>query len=143
MKSQDSKQNQKTFLEFQTKTINVPMNKQISSQIEAVKENPNYSNLLSYFDSSSGIIPIVSKLPYHLQEKWTMRASSQKLRFDIPYPFVLFGDFLQEMSEIRNDAGFQYEDSPNVNGPVKNKKNKSTIVLPCESEVKLNKYTAG
>ena len=32
--------------------------------------------LLGYFDSSSGIRPIVAKLPYTLQEKWTSRASS-------------------------------------------------------------------
>ena len=70
------KQNLKTLFELQTKTINVC----ILTQLEAVKENLNYSSLLSYFDSSSGTIPIVSKLPFNLQKKWTMRASSYKSR---------------------------------------------------------------
>ena len=102
------KQNLDALLELQTKTINVFM---------------SYSTLLSYFHSSTGIIPIVSKLPFNLQEKWTMRASSYKSRSDIPNPpFSYFVDFLQEMSKIRNDPGFQYKGSPNVNGPVQNKK---------------------
>ena len=60
-----------------------------------------------------------------------------KLEIDIPYPFFLFGDFLQEMSKIRNDEGIP--ECQSLTGPVKNKKNKSTTVLPCETEVELNK----
>jgi len=41
----------------------------ILTQIESTKENPEYSSLLAYFDSSSGIIPIIEKLPYNIQEK--------------------------------------------------------------------------
>ena len=40
-------------------------------EIEATKENKNYKTLLA---SSSGVAPIVAKLPYQLQEKWTNRA---------------------------------------------------------------------
>ena len=41
----------------------------ILSEIEYHKENPKLGCLLAYFDSSSGINPIVEKLPYGLQEK--------------------------------------------------------------------------
>lgn len=50
----------------------------ILAEIEAAKENPKYSTLLSYFDSSSGIIPIISKLPCNLQDKWTTQALNYK-----------------------------------------------------------------
>ena len=46
----------------------------ILSEIEATKQDKKYQTLLAYFDSSSGINPIVCKLPYGLQEKWTTRA---------------------------------------------------------------------
>lgn len=36
----------------------------ILSEIEAVKDNVEYSTLLAYFDTSSGILPIVNKLPH-------------------------------------------------------------------------------
>ena len=47
----------------------------ILTEIESAKANPQYSTLLAYFDSSSGINHIVQKLPYGLQEKWTNQAS--------------------------------------------------------------------
>lgn len=76
----------------------------ILAEIEAIKEDPNYSALLSYFDSSSRINPIVNKVPFNIQEKWTMRASNYKTKKSVPYPpFSYFVEFLQEMSKIRND----------------------------------------
>lgn len=90
----------------------------ILAEIEAIKEDPNYSALLSYFDSSSGINPIVNKLPFNIQEKWTMRASNYKTKKSVPYPpFSYFVEFLQEMSKIRNDPGFQYEASLSAHTP--------------------------
>ena len=41
----------------------------ILTEIESVMLNPQYATLLSYYNSSSGVIPIVSKLPHFLQEK--------------------------------------------------------------------------
>ena len=35
----------------------------ILTEIESAKENPRYSVLLSYFDSSSGVFLIINKLP--------------------------------------------------------------------------------
>ncbi|KAK3086079.1 hypothetical protein FSP39_013163 [Pinctada imbricata] len=82
----------------------------IVAEIIGCKENPKYATLLSYFDSSSGIIPIINKLPRNLQEKWTTQASNYKKKHQTAYPPLSFlGEFLQEMSRIRNDPGFQYE----------------------------------
>ena len=41
----------------------------ILTEIESALVNPLYTTLLSYFNSSSGVAPIVSKRPYALQEK--------------------------------------------------------------------------
>lgn len=112
----------------------------ILAEIEAIKEDPNYSALLSYFDSSSGINPIVNKLPFNIQEKWTMRASNYKTKKSVPYPpFSYFVEFLQEMSKIRNDPGFQYEASSSAPTPNQYRKTKNTTVLSCKTEVEPNR----
>ena len=38
-------------------------------EIESLKADPKYDSLLSYFDSSLGISPIVSKSPCNIQDK--------------------------------------------------------------------------
>jgi hypothetical protein len=48
----------------------------IMIEIESLMANPQYTVLLSYFNSSSGVLPIINKLPYNIQEKWTMRAAN-------------------------------------------------------------------
>ena len=84
----------------------------ILAEIEAAKENTRYHALLAYFDASSGISPIVSKLPYNLQEKWTSRAVSYKRQHDTTFPpFSVFADFIRDMSRIKNDPGLNYENS--------------------------------
>jgi hypothetical protein len=35
-------------------------------EIESLVANPQYTVLLSYFNSSSGVLPIINKLPYNL-----------------------------------------------------------------------------
>lgn len=42
----------------------------ILTEIESAKENEQYATLLSYYDSSSGVNPIIGKLPQGQQEKW-------------------------------------------------------------------------
>lgn len=42
----------------------------ILTEIESTKENEQYATLLSYYDSSSGVNPIIGKLPQGQQEKW-------------------------------------------------------------------------
>jgi hypothetical protein len=41
----------------------------ILSELESTKCDEQYSHSPSFIDSSTGIIPIVNKLPYALQEK--------------------------------------------------------------------------
>ena len=61
----------------------------ILSEIEYHKENPKLWCLFAYFDSSSGINPIVEKLPYGLQEKWITRASRYKSKYEVAFsPFT-------------------------------------------------------
>ena len=75
-------------------------------------ENKLYSSLLSYFNTSSGIIPIINKLPFQLQEKWTTRAVNYKKNHGVTFPpFSVFAEYIREMSQIKNDPGFQYETS--------------------------------
>ena len=86
----------------------------ILSEIEATKQDKKYQTLLAYFDSSSGINPIVCKLPYGLQEKWTTRAVNYKRQNDAAFPpFSIFADFIRDMSRVKNDPGLTYE-SPSV-----------------------------
>lgn len=85
----------------------------ILGEIEAVKDDAKYQSLLAYYDSSSGVIPIVNKLPYNIQEKWTTRAAGYKKFHNVPFPpFSVFVDFIREMSKIRNDPGFAYNLPP-------------------------------
>ena len=44
------------------------------SEIEALKLDPKYSSILGYYDASSGVIPIVNKLPFNLREMWVTHA---------------------------------------------------------------------
>ncbi|MES9969565.1 MAG: hypothetical protein ABW092_05990, partial [Candidatus Thiodiazotropha sp.] len=102
----------------------------ILSEIEAAKENRNYQNLLAYFDSSSGVAPIVAKLPYQLQEKWTNRAVAYKKSNNVSYPpFPVFSSFIREMSKIKNDLGFDYERCSPIGREAPNKSNPSRPVI--------------
>nr|XP_034318941.1 uncharacterized protein LOC105335138 [Crassostrea gigas] len=86
----------------------------ILSELESTKSDVHYSQLLSYFDTSSGINPIVNKLPYGLQEKWTTRASMYKKQYKVPFPpLSVFIDFIRDMSEVKNDPAFVY-DNPRI-----------------------------
>ena len=79
------------------------------SEIESLKEDPKYATLLAYFDSSVGISPVVNKLPYNLQDKWTTRASNFNKVHSVSNPrFWVFTEFIREQAKIRNDPGFMY-----------------------------------
>jgi hypothetical protein len=82
----------------------------ILTEIESVKENPRYAILLSYFDSSSGVTPIINKLPHGLQEKWVSQAAKYKKQFNVPFPpFGFLVNFIRELSTMKNDPGLQYD----------------------------------
>ena len=82
----------------------------IVAEIESIKENEKYQTLFAYFDSSSGVSPIVCKLPYNLQEKWTTETVKYKKQFGVAYPpFTFFASFVREMSKVKNDPSFIYD----------------------------------
>ena len=83
------------------------------SEIEALKEVGHYQSLLSYYDTSSGVNPIICKLPYGLQEKWTTKAMDYKQTFRVPYPpFSFFAKFIRDLAKMKNDPSFLYESQP-------------------------------
>ena len=82
----------------------------IVSEIEAIKEDPQYSALLGYYDSSSGVNPIVCKLPHGIREKWITQASKYKQTHNVPFPpFSFFARFLRDISKVRNDPSLTYD----------------------------------
>lgn len=88
----------------------------IVTEIDSLKENPTYSTLLAYFDSSSGVNPIVAKLPHSIQEKWITEASNHKLRSGTPYQaFPVFVAFLEKITRIKNDPSLQFETAQDAN----------------------------
>ena len=91
----------------------------ILSQIESLKESNLYQSLFAYFDTSSGVNPIVSKLPYSLQDKWTTKAMNYKSSHNVPYPpFTFFVKFVGDMAKMKNDPCFSYQNST-TDKPVK------------------------
>lgn len=88
----------------------------IVSDIESLKENPVYSTLLAYFDSYSGVNPIVAKLPHYIQEKWVTEATNYKLRTGHLYPtFPVFVAFLEKITRMKNDPSLQFDTLPDAN----------------------------
>lgn len=82
----------------------------ILSEVEAVKEDEKYAALLSYFDSSAGILPVLNKLPYSIQGKWTNHAVNYMKKQNVTFPpFSVFVEFMREISRVPNDPSFQYD----------------------------------
>ena len=82
----------------------------IVAEIEAIKQDPKYASHLGYYDSSSGVTPIVNKLSYGLREKWVTQASKYKQTHDVPFPpFSFFVKFLRDIRKIRNDPSLSYD----------------------------------
>ena len=76
----------------------------IVSEIDSLKNDPHYRQLLAYYDTSAGVNQILNKLPYYLQQKWMDRASKYKHLHNVTYPpFGEFATFLREMSNRYND----------------------------------------
>ncbi|XP_061166266.1 uncharacterized protein LOC133175165 [Saccostrea echinata] len=102
----------------------------ILAEINSVKENPTYSTLLSYYDTSSGVLPIIQKLPYSIQEKWTARAVRYKKNHSAVFPpFSEFLDFIQEISYIKNDPGLNYDSNNNMEKPLSISRNRVNVKI--------------
>ncbi|XP_061170947.1 uncharacterized protein LOC133180435 [Saccostrea echinata] len=83
----------------------------ILDEILAAKEDIRYQSLLAYFDASTGVTPIVMKLPYQLQEKWTNTAVKYISEHHVVFPpFHVFANFIREQSRIKNNPSFAYTD---------------------------------
>ena len=82
------------------------------TEMEAIKENPMYSSLLSYLDTPAGINPIVNKLPFHLQERWVGEAVKYKSSHDVispPFPFLI--KFIHRLARVKNDPCLEMQHS--------------------------------
>lgn len=88
----------------------------VLSEILSRKENSKFEKLLSYFDTSGGINPIVKKLPTPMQNKWRDKATSYKRAKEVPYPpFSFFVEFVTEEASKYNDPGLKFDSDQNNN----------------------------
>ncbi|VDI62278.1 Hypothetical predicted protein [Mytilus galloprovincialis] len=86
----------------------------ILCEIQFVENNPQYSQVLAYYDSSTGVNQIVNCLPHNLQEKWSTEAIKYKKRRNMLYPpFSFFVDFTYDMAKWRTDPSFQFAPQTN------------------------------
>ena len=98
----------------------------ILAEIQSVKENPQYAPQLSSYDSSSDIKPIVTKLPFDMQNKWRDCATRYKKDHGVLFPpFHYFVNFIQDLATKHNDPGFIYETDGSSSGASRSD-NKST-----------------
>jgi hypothetical protein len=105
------------------------------SEIEAAMENPALRDVLAYFNSSTGIMPIVSKLPYNLQERWVTHATDYKRRCKVSFPpFSYFVQYVNDMARMKNDPSLQLE------APVRNANVKKTTLKPADAGSKVQRY---
>lgn len=84
----------------------------ILSEILCLKEDPKYAALLSFYDTSAEVNPILSKLPPFLQNKWMDRAVRYKNINKVTFPpFSYFSSYIGEMCSALNDPSFAFEQS--------------------------------
>ncbi|VDI81184.1 Hypothetical predicted protein [Mytilus galloprovincialis] len=105
----------------------------VLAEIQAVKEKPEYSALLSFYDTAVGVNPTISKLPAGLQSKWRDRAASYKRKHCVIFPpFTFFCDFVLEMAEVMNDPSFDFEFSGTSHEPRNRPNNRNVSVAKTE-----------
>ena len=62
-------------------------------EIESVKENPQYATLLSYYDSPSGVNPIIN----HCRTNGYQQSTKSTKYYSVPFPpFSFLVDFINE-----------------------------------------------
>ncbi|XP_036952753.1 uncharacterized protein LOC119018863 isoform X3 [Acanthopagrus latus] len=75
-------------------------------ELECAKEDGVLQGL-SYLDTARGVKQIVEKLPYNLQEKWTIFGSKYKEDYAVAFPpFTVFSKFVRQQAKIKNDPSF-------------------------------------
>ena len=71
--------------------------------------------LLGNLDFSSGVLPIIAKLLYGLQETWTSHAVKYKQSHQVIFPpFTVLVDFIAKASRIKKDPSFVYDSALNT-----------------------------
>ena len=110
----------------------------ILAEVECVMNNPSYLPLFSYFNSSAGVNPIVSKLPGMIQAKWADRVVKYKSRNRISYPpFGEFCAFIREMSARFNDPSLPNNFAASApSASVSNSQGSSFNAVPLSSKPK-------
>ena len=109
----------------------------ILSEVESLKEDTDYGLLLSYYDTSAGINPIVAKLQTGLQEKWTNHAVKYITTHDVHFPpFSEFAQFIRNTIKIKNNPCFMYGLIPTVAQPQTFSKDKTA---PTREQVSFRK----
>ncbi|KAK3108867.1 hypothetical protein FSP39_017555 [Pinctada imbricata] len=73
--------------------ITLPKDKQrlyelvdILAEVQSIKSDTRYAAMLSYYDTSSGVNPILAKFPPHIQNKWMDRAVRYKDTNRVTFP---------------------------------------------------------
>ncbi|XP_055017007.1 uncharacterized protein LOC129411103 [Boleophthalmus pectinirostris] len=95
-------------------------------ELEAAKLD-GYLTGLSYLDTARGVSPIVEKLPFHLQERWTIVGSRYKEDHNVSFPpFSFFVNFVKGQAKARNDPSYTTAYNPPFNPTVSYKKGKPT-----------------
>jgi hypothetical protein len=80
------------------------------SEVASIKDNPAYASLLSYFNTSAGVNPVIEKLHYNIQMKRMDRASRYKRDHSVPFPpFSMFLTFVKDITKMMNDPCFLHE----------------------------------
>ncbi len=71
------------------------------TEVASLMEDIRYTHLLSYYNTSSGVGPIISKLPLNLRNKWTTRAARYQNQYQVAFPPFL--ELLQFIRETNNE----------------------------------------
>ncbi|XP_041422501.1 uncharacterized protein LOC121394762 [Xenopus laevis] len=80
-------------------------------ELQLAKEDPCLPGL-SYLDTAHGVNPVVEKLPFNLQDKWTFLGSKYKQEHHVSFPpFSYFCKFIKDIARAKNDPSFIYTDS--------------------------------
>ena len=87
----------------------------ILTEVASLMEDIRYTHLLSYYNTSSGVRPIISKLPLNLRNTWTTRAARYQNQYQVAFPpFLELLQFTRETAKIMNNPCFYDTPSASV-----------------------------
>ncbi|XP_026184221.1 uncharacterized protein LOC113143018 [Mastacembelus armatus] len=75
-------------------------------ELECAKQDGTLPGL-TYLEPAQGVRQIVEKLPFNLQERWTVVGTQYKETHCVPFPpFSVFMQFVQQQAKMKNDPSF-------------------------------------